>query len=218
MPGMTLRAAHPSRPGLLVLLACAGLLGRGTASAEEGGAHDHHRAHREAIAAPARYATSVETYEIPGVTLVDQDGRRVPLASALDATRPVALNFVFTTCTTICPVMTATFSGMRAALGPDADGLRLVSISIDPEFDTPEVLKRYTERFAAGNDWRFLTGDAREIARVLRAFDAYFGSKMNHRPLTFFRAARNGRWVRVEGLASAGDLAREYRRLIGKEG
>ena len=68
---------------------------------------------------------------------------------------PLALNFIFTTCTTICPVMTATFSGLRRRLGSEAEELRMVSISIDPERDRPATLKAYAERFKAPAAWRF---------------------------------------------------------------
>jgi protein SCO1/2 len=198
--------------------ACTHGVGPAATVADEVAAHDDHRAHHEAIAEPARYTRTIETYEVPDLTLIDQDGHEVELDAALASSKPVVLNFVFTTCTTICPVMTATFSRMQGALGSDAGGLRLVTISVDPEFDTPEVLKRYAARYGSAPQWRFLTGDAHRIATVLRAFRAYYGSKMNHRPLTFLRIPGEARWVRIEGLVSVSDLAREYRRLIGRDG
>jgi protein SCO1/2 len=161
----------------------------------------------------ARYLRSVHRYRLPDVALVDQDGRRVPLAEALEPGSPVAVNFVFTTCTTICPVMSATFSGLRRKLGDEAPGLRMVSISIDPEHDRPEVLKAYAARFGADPAWRFYTGGAGDIRALLTAFEASFGDKANHRPLTLFRRAKGRDWVRIEGLASAEELAGELREL-----
>src|SRR6476646_3690752 len=64
-----------------------------------------------------RYARSVEQYRLPDVTLVDQDGNRVRLAEALKPTEDVAVNFVFTTCTTVCPVMSATFRSLGEKVG-----------------------------------------------------------------------------------------------------
>lgn len=154
------------------------------------------------------------TYEVPDVTLLDQDGRGVSLESALGSGEPVLLNFVFTTCATICPVMTATFSRVREELGPEAERLRMVSISIDPDHDTPPVMKQYAERYGAGPRWRFLTGTAGQIARVLKAFDASPQSKADHRPLTFIRTPTRAEWLRIEGLTGAADLAGEYRRSI----
>jgi protein SCO1/2 len=109
--------------------------------------------------------------------------------------------------------MTATFSRMRQALGKASEDLRMISISIDPEYDTRSVLEAYAERYQAGNGWQFLTGDKANVVSVLKAFDAYAGSKMNHRPLTFFKVPGEDRWLRIEGLASASDLAIEYLRL-----
>jgi protein SCO1 len=163
---------------------------------------------------PTSVERSQADYALPDVTLVDQTGRPVKLNELVGERRPVALNFIFTTCTTICPVMTATFSQMRRELGPDAERVRLVSISIDPEHDTSTVLARYAERFKARGDWSFLTGSREDVERVERAFDAYAGSKVNHRPLTFLRRPGGREWVRLEGLGSGSALAEEVRSLL----
>lgn len=204
-----------NRLALILTLAGACIVRVDPVTAEDVAGDDPHRAHREAMA--QRYTTILETYQVPDLTLVDQDGHQVDLESALAPSRPVALNFVFTTCTTICPVMSATFSRLRSALGSDGKGLRLVTISVDPEFDTPGVLKKYAERYGASPEWTLLTGDTGRISSVLRAFKAYYGGKTNHRPLTFLHIPGEARWVRIEGLATASDLAREYRRLTGRD-
>lgn len=162
-----------------------------------------------AQAARPRYAVTRAQYEVPDVTLYDASGGAVPLRRLLGGQRPVALNFVFTTCTTICPVMTATFAQLRRELGESAAGLQRVSISIDPDYDRPAVLKEYAARFKADQDWTFLTGSGRDVEQVLRAFGAYAGSKMNHRPLTLLKSPAEPSWVRIDGLASGGDLAHE---------
>jgi protein SCO1/2 len=162
------------------------------------------------------YARSVHTYAVPDVTLVDQDGREVALATLLESPGPVALNFIFTTCPTICPVMTATLAHMHRALEADHNGLKTVSISIDPDYDTPAVLKTYAARHGTGSEWRFLTGKADRIVEVRKAFDAYTGSKVNHRPLTLLRGRSSKTWVRIDGLAGGAELADEYRRLAAE--
>jgi protein SCO1/2 len=172
-----------------------------------------------AVPEKPRYAISTAHYEVPDVALLDQSGRAVSLRALLESGQPVALNFIFTTCTTICPVMTATFAQMRRELGKAGGRLRMVSISIDPEFDRPEVLRSYARRYGAAADWTFLTGNGPDVTRVLRAFGAYSGSKMNHRPLTLLKGTRQESWVRIEGLASGGDLAHEvHARLLGSAG
>jgi len=162
----------------------------------------------------AQYVRTVASYPVPDQRLLDQESRDVPLADVLrEDGRPIALNFVFTSCNTICPVMTATFAKLRSEMGERASDLRLVSVTIDPEHDTPAVLHQYAERYAAGEDWRFLTGTVEEIVAVEKAFDVFAGSKMNHRPLTFLRAPGSSDWVRIDGFASAAELAAEVRSL-----
>ena len=167
-----------------------------------------HAAHRAAMQ-KTRYSATTESYSIPNVELLDQMGTRVSLRTLLESDRPVALNFIFTTCTTICPVMTATFAQMRRELGEAGNELRLVSISIDPEYDRPDKLKAYSEQFRAGTGWEFLTGDSADIVRVLQSFDSYAGSKMNHQPVTLLKRPDTASWTRIDGLASGKDLANE---------
>jgi protein SCO1/2 len=126
----------------------------------------------------------------------------------------VMLNFIFTSCTTICPVMTSTFREVERQLGPDREQVQLVSISIDPEYDTPARLAEYARVRGAGEPWVFLTGDLASIRRTQTAFDAYRGNKMNHVPLTFLRAAPDEPWLRIDGFAAASDIMREYRGLL----
>jgi protein SCO1/2 len=166
--------------------------------------------------AKAGYVRSERAYGVPDVTLVDDRGRTVPLRDVLAAEEPVMLNFIFTTCNAICPVMSGIFARVPQELGSDAGKVRLVSISIDPEQDTPARLRAYAERFGAAPRWTFLTGTLRDVEAVERAFDAYRGDKMNHEPLTLLRAGPGRAWVRIEGFASPAELAREYARAAGK--
>ena len=181
------------------------LLGAMNASAGE---HDAHAAHRAAMAKPS-YRVSNHDYDIPDLQLLDSAGSNVALRALLDSGEPVALNFIFTTCTTICPVMTVTFAQMDQVLGAEADRVRLVSVSIDPEYDRPEILDAYAKQFRAGGNWTFLTGDTADIVTVLRSFDSYTGSKMSHRPVTLLKRPDSDSWIRIDGLPNGEALARE---------
>jgi protein SCO1/2 len=178
-------------------------------------AMDEHHHHHHAMSQPdAGYQRSAASYSIPDVSLVDMDGKPVSLRDGLGGDEPVLLNFIFTSCTAICPAMSATFMQVQEKLGEEVGGVRMVSISIDPENDTPERLKEYAERFHAGAQWKMLTGSAEDSIAVQRAFDAYRGGKMNHAPVTFLRAGgADQSWVRLDGLASASDIVDEYRKL-----
>lgn len=175
--------------------------------------HDHGHS---APSAPLNYTRTVARYEPPDVPLVSMDGRKTSLSSALRHDGPIMLQFIFTTCPTICPVMSSTFSAAQPKLGKDLGKVRMISISIDPEHDTPERLRDYARKFRAGQQWLFLTGSAEDIATVQKAFDAYRGSKMRHEPLTFLRAEPEEPWLRLDGLMSATQLVSEYRGLTPK--
>lgn len=196
--------------------ACLMLLGlvSPAGDASQAAMHDHHAHHMQAI--QQERIRTVKTYDIPDIPLVGMDQGKTSLRAELDSGQPVMLNFIFTTCTAICPVMSATFSQVQKALATGREKLRLVSISIDPEYDTPERLKAYAAKFGAGPEWRFLTGTPTDVAAIERAFNAYRGGKMNHVPLTLLRAEPGKPWVRLDGFASAEDLLREYRALAAK--
>lgn len=171
---------------------------------------DHHKGH-----GTAHYVRSHEDYRLPEVTLTSSDGTSVPLSQALNSGEaPLLVNFIFTSCPGICPVMTATFSQFQKQLGNDATTkVRMVSISIDPEFDTPEKLQGYAQAFDAGPQWAFYTGRLEDIIAVQKAFEVFRGNKMSHDPLTLLRANADAQWVRLEGFTKAADLMAEYRRL-----
>lgn len=176
----------------------------GLAAAQEAHHHDH---------APAqRYTRTLALYQAPDVTLVDAAGGEVDLAAELEREGPVLLQFIFTTCPAVCPALSGLFAAAQERLGDELAGVRMISISIDPEHDTPPRLADYARRFRAGPRWRFLTGDLADVAAVQKAFAAYRPNKMQHQPLTFLRAAPSEPWVRLDGFLSAAELVDEVRR------
>ena len=162
------------------------------------------------VEAAAEYKRSIEKYQVPDVTLVNQDGKRINLQTYLDADQPVILDFIYGTCTTICPVLSIGFSHFQKKLGPEADKVRLVSISIDPDNDTPQVMKEYLQRYNAREGWDFLTGKRDDIIMVMKAFDAYVINKMNHYPLTILRGPGDKDWIRINELLSTSDFCILY--------
>jgi protein SCO1/2 len=201
---------------IAVTVALAPALGSsGGEAAEARGQHDHsaHAHHMKALSDDSPYSKKRSAYEIPDVMLLGQDGHEHSLVALLDSEKPVMLNFIFTSCTTICPVMTSTFVEVGRQLGPDRQHVQMVSISIDPENDTPARLAEYANARGAGESWTFLTGDLASIRQAQVAFDAYRGNKMNHVPMTFLRASPDEPWLRIDGFAAATDIMREYRGL-----
>ena len=166
--------------------------------------------------AAAGYKRTIEKYQVPDVTLVNQDGKQIPLKSFLEGEKPVILDFIYGTCTTICPVLSIGFSHFQKKLGPGADKVRLVSISIDPDNDTPPVMKEYLQRYNARDGWDFLSGKREDIIAVMKAFDAFVVNKMNHFPLTILHAPGTEEWIRINDLISTADLMQEYNTLLRK--
>lgn len=177
-------------------------------------ARDPHRHHHAMLSANTSYRKSRENYTIPDVTLLDAYGNSIPLKKALEGDRPIILNFIFTSCTSICPIMSATFSSAHERFSHNSETVKFVSISIDPEHDTPEKLRTYSEKHGADTNWIFLTGTLEDIITVQKAFLSYRGDKMNHAPATFIRASTNSPWTRLDGFTSSEDLVSEYHDLL----
>jgi protein SCO1/2 len=172
---------------------------------------DPHAHHHQMMQAPPPVARRTASYVAPDVTLVRSDGARVNFAHELDDGRPVLLDFIYTTCTTVCPVMSQTFAEVQKRLGPEAARVKMVSVSIDPEQDTPARLAQYARRYEAGPQWSFYTGAIDADVRVQRAFDVYRGEKMNHTPATLYRPAPGQPWVRLDGFVTPDAVLVELR-------
>ena len=164
-----------------------------------------------------RFTRTEIKVEIPDVTLIDQDGDRVDFRDLMLSDKPVFVDFIYATCTTICPVLSAGYTSIQRKLGDKLDSVSLVSITIDPEHDGPEELTEYLERYQAKPGWEFLTGTRADIDAVMHAFDAYVPNKMSHRPIVFIRTPSSGSWVRLYGFASGADLMAELGRAAGGE-
>ncbi len=175
---------------------------------------DHSHMHHHASENHDAYVRSEHSYTVPDVSLISMDGKKILLDNELNSEVPTLLNFIFTSCTAICPVMTSTFSQVQNNLAQSPTNFKMVSISIDPEEDTPEKLKKYANKYQAGSNWDFLTGDLPTVLEIQRAFNAYRGNKMNHVPITFMRASKSDPWVRIEGFTSAKDLIGEYQKIV----
>jgi protein SCO1 len=158
------------------------------------------------------------TYVIPTVDLVRDDGKTVSLRAELDDGRPVVLNFIYTSCTTICPLSSQVFAQFQRGLGAKHEPVHLVSISIDPEQDTPTRLRAYARQFHAERGWDHYTGTVAATLAVQRAFAAYRGDKMSHTPLTLLRAAPGKPWVRLDGFVTGDDLLAERKLWLDTPG
>ena len=109
----------------------------------------------------------------PNFVLTNQDGKRVALKDLRG--KVLAITFIFASCIDTCPLLTAKMAGIQSRLGSDfGSKVFFVSITVDPERDTPAVLKRYAEALNANYaGWAFLTGTPAEVREVSKRYGIY---------------------------------------------
>lgn len=180
-----------------------------TATGHEGhGSHGGAPAGHEAHAAKAAPPESLDGLTIPDVSVVDHNGRSVQFYRDLVRGKVVAVNFVFTTCNTICNPQGSNFAELRKLLGAQAGrDVHLVSISIDPETDTPARLKSWSEKFGAGAGWTLITGKKPEVTKLLKALGAYNADRSQHTPILLLGNDATGKWQRSFSLAPPSQIA-----------
>ena len=165
--------------------------------------------HQEAIAEPSVVSHDVNTTKmnIPDVELVDQNGRKIHFYTDLVKGQTVVINFIFTTCTTICPPLGASFARVQKELSDKVGrDVRFISISVDPATDTPERLKAWGAKFHAGDGWTFVTGNKPQVDELLRALGASSARREDHSPTVLIGNDAYGNWTRTYGLANASQL------------
>ncbi len=206
----------PARPPIRrprCLAAVAGLAGC-LLAASSAAQHEHH-APPSSPAEPLAKAAALSP-NFPDVEVTTQDGKQVHFYSDLVRGRVVAMNFIFTTCTTICPPMGAIFSRLQAELAdrslPD---VRLISVSVDPITDTPERLKAWSEGFGAGPGWTLVTGSKPEVDRLLKSLEVFTADYKDHAPMLLVGSDSAGYWRRAYGMASPVRLAELLERVSG---
>ncbi|HSK63136.1 MAG TPA: SCO family protein [Pyrinomonadaceae bacterium] len=168
-------------------------------------AHPPHHAHDAPVAEVS--SGKVSKMNIPDVELLDQNGRKIHFYTDLVKGKTVVINFIFTTCTTICPPLGATFARVQKELGDRAGrDVHFISISVDPATDTPERLKSWGAKFHAGDGWTFVTGHKPKIDELLRALGASSASREDHTPTVLIGNDAHGTWTRAYGLAKTSEL------------
>jgi Uncharacterized protein SCO1/SenC/PrrC, involved in biogenesis of respiratory and photosynthetic systems len=158
-----------------------------------------HQNHKEEPTPAAKYFTDVE--------LMDQDGRTLKFYSDVLKGKTVVINALFTTCTNVCPPISRNFERIQQALGERlGKDVFLVSITVDPETDTPAKLKDYAQRFHARKGWSFLTGKKENIDAALYKLGQYVEEKSQHKTVIIIGNESTGLWKKAFGLAAAEDL------------
>jgi len=140
----------------------------------------------------------------PNVTLITQDGEEVRFFDDLIEDKVVAINFIFTSCEDSCPLETARMKNVREILGARVGkDIFFYSISIDPQTDTPAVLKAYKKKFNIGPEWVFLTGTEADIISLRKKLGLYLeeiqtssGDLGDHNINLIIGNQSTGRWMK----------------------
>jgi cytochrome oxidase Cu insertion factor (SCO1/SenC/PrrC family) len=149
---------------------------------------------------------------IPDVVVFDQNNKQLNFYSDLVQDKTVAINFIFTTCTAICPPLTATFRKVQQELGEYDPKVQLISISVDPVTDTPQRLRDFAGKFKAGPGWTFVTGERADIDSLLKALGAASPNKTDHPSMILIANETTGYRTRVYGLSPPATIVK----LIGE--
>lgn len=160
---------------------------------------DPHAKHRAMMKQKSQAAESVDV-DIRDRMLINQYGEDVKFATDVVGDNIIVMDFVYTTCTTICPVLSALFSQVQTKLGDSVGGeVRLVSVSVDPVRDTPQRLKAYSEKHRAGEGWFWITGPKPAVDDVLTGLGAYTTNFEDHPTMVLVGDGRTGEWKRLFG-------------------
>ena len=161
--------------------------------------------------AAAKYFTDVE--------LVNQDGKKLRFYSDVLKGKTVVVNAFFTTCTSVCPPMNRNMEKIQEALG-DRVGkdVFFVSITVDPEVDTPTRLKEYAKKFHAGPGWMFLTGKKENLDWALYKLGQYVESKDDHTTVFIIGNEPTGLWKKAFGMANVAELVQVVESVVNDKG
>ncbi|HKU74114.1 MAG TPA: SCO family protein [Pyrinomonadaceae bacterium] len=158
-------------------------------------------AQQPGLSAAAKYFSDVE--------LINQDGQKMQFYSDVLKNKVVIINAFFSTCTSVCPPMNRNLEKVQDALGERlGKDAFLVSITIDPETDTPTRLKEYSRRFHARPGWIFLTGKKENVDWALYKLGQYVETKGDHSTVIIIGNEPKGLWKKALGLAKSDELVR----------
>jgi len=173
------------------------------------------------VPAPPNRVAVIRERHLENVELLTQEGRSVRFYDDLVKGRVVAINFMFTTCPIACPITTRHLVEVQRALGARAGrDVTFISISLDPERDTPEVLRAYAQAHGVGPGWYFLTGKRDDIERLRRKLGAYDldpvidADRKQHTGLVILGNEPVGRWKAIAALSKPVRIRQAIERTI----
>lgn len=195
---------------MATMLFSAALLG----GIEAPAAHDAHH-----HAAPAEAKPKAARVTLHDLQLADVDGQTIRFKSEAVGNRIVVVGFIYTSCTTICPVTSAVFADVQQRLIKTfgerfGHEVKLITLTVDPATDTSERLKAYAANFGSPVGWLWLTGEKPQVDRVLTGLGAYAADFTRHSGAVLVGDARSGNWTRFYGIPNPSDIVDRVDQLL----
>ena len=180
---------------------------------------DPHAKHRAMMKQKAEPAAESADIDLRDRLLIDHNGQDVKFVTDVVGGNIVVMDFVYTTCTTICPVLSALFTQVQQKLGDEVgNDVWLVSMSVDPVRDTPQRLKAYSAKHHAGEGWLWLTGQKADVEDVLIGLGAYTSNFEDHPSMVLIGDGRSGEWKRLFGFPNPDRIVQIVNDLREKRG
>jgi cytochrome oxidase Cu insertion factor (SCO1/SenC/PrrC family) len=145
---------------------------------------------------------------VPDVQVVTQNGERLHFNSELLKGRVAIVTGFFTSCTSMCPITQESLAHVAKLLGPRlGKDVIIVSLSVDPENDTPARMKAWAEKFNIGPGWTLASGNKADVQLLLKSLGLAVDLPQRHQSLLMIGGANSG-WVRISSWAPAEKLAK----------
>lgn len=191
-----------------------------------------HAAGQGQVDAPASAQTAPVTQKATGpseaksrnyftdLPLLNQHGEEVRFYTDVLKGKVVVINFIFTNCGDACPLLTFKLTQVRDALaGYFGDPVHFVSISVDPENDTPEALREFARQQRAEDEaWTYLTGSKKNIDTIVTRFGQYTADVESHSTLMIAGNVDEGQWSKIPPQAPASAIALKVRNMFSQVG
>lgn len=163
---------------------------------------------------PGRIEFTLASVEIPDKWMIDHNGKQVRFYSDLIKGKVVVVNFFFTRCSDVCPMQGKSLSRLKDRLGERlGHDVFFVSISKDPENDTPEELAKWGKRYGVNTGWTLVTGETEVIRKILWDFVGEEIGQAMHESTVLIGNDKTGVWTTTDGLLYPEDLIKYIDRV-----
>lgn len=172
-----------------------------------------------APADPLEGAMNAAHHYFTDIELTDQDGRKHRLYTDLLHDKTVVINAFFASCQGVCPVLSAKMAKIQDYLGEKlGKDVVMLSITVDPKADTPEVLHQYAARWNARPGWLFLTGPPDNVSTALKKLGQYVENKEAHTTIVIVGNDKTGLWKKANGIATPQELVAIVDSVVNDKG